>query len=183
MFRNRIVFVLTLLGSALFNAAAVAESADPPDAAALQQSVEQLRSAAGRWNVITRFLKADGSVQGEVPGSYEFDWVVADRVMIGRSELPELDSASAILFYIREASREIEMVSVGQDGKLWVMTGPLGGETRYSQEYQAADGSSAQLRFTRFNIKPDSFESRMEYSSDGGKTWVQGNHQLFTRAQ
>lgn len=31
-------------------------------------------------------------------------------------------------------------------------------------------------------MKPDSYESRMEFSEDGGKTWKPGNRQVFTRA-
>ena len=39
-----------------------------------------------------------------------------------------------------------------------------------------------QLRFTRFAVTPDRFESRMEVSLDGGESWKPGNHQLFVRA-
>jgi CubicO group peptidase (beta-lactamase class C family) len=45
-----------------------------------------------------------------------------------------------------------------------------------------SDGSTLQLRFTRYNVEPDRFESRMESSTDGGATWTQGNHQVFVRA-
>ena len=33
------------------------------------------------------------------------------------------------------------------------------------------------LRFTRFNVKPNSFESKMEYTNDNGEIWKLGNHQ------
>jgi hypothetical protein len=72
------------------------------------------------------------------------------------------------------------MVSVGRDGMLWTMSGPLGGETRTTQEFTTATGT-AQLRFTRYNVADDSFESRMEYTEDGGKSWKPGNHQVFRR--
>ena len=62
------------------------------------------------------------------------------------------------------------MVSVGADGHLWTMTGPLGGEVRLSQEYETADGGTGRLRFTRFNVGQDTFESRMEHTDDAGKT-------------
>ena len=39
------------------------------------------------------------------------------------------------------------------------------------------------LRFTRYNVTPDRFESRMDYSTDGGATWTQGNHQVFVRRE
>ncbi len=149
--------------------------------AALSASVEQLRNAAGEWSVVTEFLNEDGTVAKTVNGTYQFEWVVVDRVLSGRSDIPELKQSSGILFYINEKKKIIEMVSVGQDGHLWVMTGPLGEEVRCSQKYKTQDGGEAQLRFTRFNVSSDSFESRMEYTNDDGKSWKPGNHQIFRR--
>lgn len=154
----------------------------PPDSAALQRSVDELRRSIGRWDVTTKFLAPDGSVARSVSGTYQFGWVVPNRVVAGRSDIPEMQQVSGILFYVNEVKQVIEMVAVGGDGNLWVMTGPLGGSTRYSQEYTAANGGTGQLRFTTFNVSADAFESKMEYTSDGGRTWTQGNHQQFVRA-
>lgn len=150
-------------------------------AAPLAHAVEQLRSAIGRWDVTTEFLGDDGAVVRRATGTYRFEWVIPDRVVSGRSEIPELQQVSAILFYVSETKRVIEMVSVGQDGALWVMTGPLGGEVRTTGEFATAGGGKAQLRFTRYNVTKDRFESRMEYTDDGGKSWKPGNRQLFVR--
>jgi hypothetical protein len=76
----------------------------------------------------------------------------------------------------------VEMVSVGADGHLWVMSGPLVGETRTTPVTPTADGRKMQLRFTRFNVQPNHFESRREVSLDGGESWKPGNHQRFVRA-
>lgn len=149
---------------------------------ALDHSVEQLRHAVGRWDVVTDFLNPDGSVARAVTGSYEFAWVVPDRVVRGESAVPELKQRSGILFYVNAAARTIAMTSVGADGQLFVMTGPLGGETRETS-FTGPDGRRVQLRFTRSNVAPDRFESRMERSVDGGATWQPGNHQVFTRAR
>lgn len=153
------------------------------DIDALQISVDELRAAQGKWGVVTEFLNPDGSVAKSVTGNYEFNWVVPDRILSGQTNIPELQQTSAILFYINAKDSKIEMVSVGPDGKLWIMTGALGGDQRMTQEYATPDGGSGQLRFTRYNVKEDSFESKMEYTSDGGETWVMGNHQLFKRAK
>jgi hypothetical protein len=155
---------------------------EPPDSAALERSVEQLRTAVGRWDVVTEFLNDDGSIAQTATGTYEFSWVVPDRVLTGRNDIPELGQASGILFYINEAKRTVEMVSVGGDGALWIMTGALGEEVRYTQEYPTQDGGTGQLRFTRYNVGKDTFESKMEWTDDGGETWTQGNHQVFRRA-
>lgn len=152
------------------------------DGTALGKSVEQLRGSIGRWDVTTEFLKEDGTPAKTVTGSYEFSWVIPDRVVSGRSEIQELKQVSALLFYVNEAKQKIEMVSVGADGNLWVMTGELGGEVRVTSEFPTASGGTGQLRFTRYNVLDDSFESKMEYTEDGGESWLPGNHQVFRRA-
>lgn len=147
----------------------------------LALSIEHLRGVAGRWSVVTKFLNEDGTVARSADGGYQFDWVVPDRVLSGRSDIPSMKMNSGILFYVNEKKMTIEMVSVGADGYLWIMTGAVGEETRYSQSFKSTDGKNNQLRFTRFNVTVDGFESRMEYTQDGGKTWLPGNHQVFTR--
>jgi hypothetical protein len=168
----------------------VAARADTPEAVpdsaaakALQHSIDELRNSIGPWNVATSYLNPDGSVAQRVEGTYEFSWVIPDRVVSGVSRIPALEQASGILFYVREQDPAIEMVSVGRDGKLWIMTGPLGGSTRTSQAFRTGSGAEAILRFTRYNVGTDSFESKMEYSEDGGATWTPGNHQTFVRAK
>lgn len=147
----------------------------------LMIAVEQLRHATGKWSVRTEFLNEDGSVARSAQGSYSFVWVVPDRVLSGQSEMPEMKQRSGILFYVNEKKKTIEMVSVGGDGRLWIMTGVVGDEVRTTQPYKTTDGKETQLRFTRYNVKPDSFESKMEYTQDGGKSWLPGNHQVFTK--
>jgi len=164
----------------------LAAAAAPGGAAAdeaLEASVGQLRHVIGTWNVTTEFLDADGNVRRSVDGTYRFWWVVEDRVVSGESDLPEMGGKTALLFYVDESDGEIEMVSVNRSGRLWIMNGPLGSETRYTEPFETTDGGRAQLRFTRYNVSADRFESRMEMTTDGGETWVPGNHQVFVRDQ
>jgi hypothetical protein len=159
-----------------------AEASETPPIG-FEAAVQQLRSAAGLWNVETTQFADDGAVARVACGTYRFDWIVPDRVLAGRSDIPDWKQASGILFYVNERRSTIEMASVGADGHLWVMTGPAGGETRSTPPTPLAGGGSMQLRFTRFNVTPDRFESRMEVSLDGGASWKPGNHQVFKRAQ
>jgi hypothetical protein len=156
----------------------VAGRADAQEA--LRHSVEELRHVIGRWSVVTEFLNPDGTVAQSVNGSYEFEWVVPDRVVRGQSEIPALKQRSGILFYVNGSKKTIEMVSVGVDGQLFVMIGPLGGDARETT-FTPANGVETRLRFSRSNVAPASFESRMDRSTDGGKTWLPGNHQVFKR--
>lgn len=170
-----------LLACALLLVSGAPNAESKAEDKALRISVEELRSSIGRWNVVTEFLQADGTVARSVEGTYEFSWVVPDRVVSGRNNLPALQQSSGILFYIQEKKRQIEMVSVGADGVLWTMTGALGGNERFSQTFETATGATARLRFTRFNVEADRFESKMDYTEDGGKTWTPGNRQRFVR--
>ncbi|MGE0179554.1 MAG: hypothetical protein AB7O91_07020 [Sphingomonas sp.] len=156
-------------------------SAQPVEPPRVSPALEQLRHVVGTWDVVTEFLSPDGSVARAVNGSYEFDWVVPDHILRGVSRMPALQQVSAILFYLRPASREVEMVSVGPDGRLWVMTGADDTEIRMTPDVPAGDGRRMRLRFTRYAVTADRFESRMEISADGGVTWSPGNHQVFVR--
>lgn len=160
-----------------------AAQTSPEKTEPVNKSVEELRHAHGSWAVATEFMKPDGSVARAVKGTYRFAWVIPDRVLTGQSDIPELKQQSAILFYVNERRKLIEMVSVGADGNLWVMTGEAGSDMRMTKPFPTADGKTSQLRFTRYNVKPDSFESKMEYTEDGGKTWLPGNHQTFQRSK
>lgn len=162
-------------------ATALAQSAVPTPAAAIDAGTAQLRHVIGSWAVTTQFIAQEGGIAASFDGVYHFRWVVPDRLISGTSTIPALQQTSAILFYLRPASDAIEMTSVGADGMLWVMTGPRNGEVRETANRTMADGSSLKLRFTRYNVAPDSFESRMDVSTDDGATWRQGNHQLFRR--
>lgn len=153
----------------------------PSPTAKAVQAIEQLRHVVGDWNVTTEIFALDGSVQRKIEGTYRFRWVVKDRVLSGEADQPELSSKSAILFYVHVRKELMEMASVGEDGHLWVMTGPADSEVRTTPETKMSDGSTMTLRFTRYDVEKDRFRSKMEYSTDGGKTWVQGNRQEFRR--
>ena len=176
MIRNLLVLCLLGLSSVL-------RGQDSGEDAALAHSVEELRGSIGRWDVVTEFLGEDGSVARSVSGTYEFSWIVADRVVTGKTEIPELKMAAGILFYINDKEKIVEMVSVGADGKLWIMTGPLGEDHRTTQAFETGAGGKRKMRFTRYNVSADAFESKMEYTDDDGKTWTPGNHQQFKRAK
>ncbi len=148
----------------------------------LASAVQQLRHAVGVWEVTTTQFDDSGAVKRVGCGTYRFDWVVPDRVLSGRSDMHEWKQSAGMLFYVNPERSTIEMTSVGPDGQLWVMTGPAGGETRTTSPTPLADGRKMQLRFTRFGITQNRFESRMEVSLDGGESWKPGNHQLFVRA-
>lgn len=170
-----------ILATLVLPAAAVPAERTTAETVAIARGVEQLRHAHGEWDVVTRFLNPDGSVARSVAGTYEFHWVVPDRVLAGESHLPELKQRSAILFFVQESKGLITMASVGAEGSLWIMSGPAGGEARSTPDVPMSDGSTMRLRFTRSNVAADRFESRMEYSSDGGASWKPGNHQTFRR--
>ena len=153
--------------------------AAPPEPA--PQAVEQLRHVIGLWDVETDFVGPDGEITQSFVGQYRFGWVVTDRVVSGMSTIPTLNQASGILFFVRPARNEIEMSSVGPDGHLWRMIGPDTSETRTTPNTEMADGSTIMLRFTRYAVQPDRFQSRMEVSTDGGASWRVGNEQRFVR--
>lgn len=180
MWRAGVVVLALLLPAGLAARGEEPPTADQP-AARLAAGIQQLRHAHGRWAATTELLTPDGSVARAVEGTYTFRWVIEDRVLAGESEIPELGQRSALLFYVVPGRGEIEMVSVSADGDLWVMSGPIDGNVRSTGDKSAADGGTIRLRFSTHEVKPDSFVSRMELSTDGGESWRPGNRQRFRR--
>lgn len=173
-----------LLACALLgNGVALAqEPATGPDATQVSPALAQLRHVVGEWDVTTTFFGEDGTPGATHAGRYRFEWVIKDTVLQGVSDIPDLSLRSAIMFYLRPSANQIEMISVGRDGIPWTMTGDASSEVRETSNRPMSDGSTLKLRFIRFNVEQDRFESRMERSVDGGKTWQRANHQVFTRA-
>ncbi len=158
---------------------ALAQAAPPPTPNPV--AVEQLRHAIGTWDAETDFFGPDGALLGTGKGTYIFQWVIEDRIVSGVTTIPAWNQTAAILFFLRPKDGEIEMASVGADGMLWRMIGPDDSEVRTTPNVTMDDGTTMMLRFTRHSVTPDSFESTMEISADGGATWRLGNRQRFVR--
>ncbi|WP_164118666.1 hypothetical protein [Sphingorhabdus sp. Alg239-R122] len=170
-----------LMGLMLLSGAATAQAQAAAQAAPDPIAVEQLRHAIGTWEVETDFIDTDGKILGSAKGTYVFKWVLPDRIVSGTSTIPAWRQTSAILFFVRPKTSEVEMASVGSDGVLWQMIGPDSSETRTTPNVAMDDGSTMMLRFTRHSVTPDSFGSTMEMSVDGGESWHIANQQRFVR--
>ena len=158
----------------------LAEGAEmaPPS---LASAVQQLRQAAGHWNVTTTRYDEKGAVAAVASGTWHFEWIVPDRVLSGRAVIPDWQQTSGMLYYLNERRSTLEMATVGADGQLLVVAGPAGAESRTTPAVALPDGRRMVQRYTRYGIAADRFESRMETSYDGGLSWKPGLHQLFVR--
>jgi len=152
-------------------------------ASALAEGIDQLRQTVGTWNVTTTQYRADGTIARTVSGTCQFEWVVPDRVISGRSSMGMLGQMSGILIYVNEQRASLEMAQVDANGQLTVLSGAAGNELRSTTPVPAPDGSKMQLRVTRYNVGPDRFDSRLDVSTDGGTNWRPGHHQRFVRAK
>ena len=171
-------FAAAILSFLVLPLAEAGEMAPP----ALASAVQQLRQAAGRWNVTTTRYAENGAVAAVATGTWSFDWVVPDRVLSGRAVIPDWNQSAGMLFYLNERLITLEMAQVSADGQLLVMSGPAGTETRTTTTIALPDGRRMLQRHTRYGVTADRYESRMETSYDGGASWKPGYHQLFVRA-
>lgn len=73
--------VATVIGL-VFLGVGAASGQPPPER--LARSVEELRHVVGRWSVTTELLGGDKTTATTVRGTYELEWVVADKVVRGR---------------------------------------------------------------------------------------------------
>ena len=118
----------------------------------LATAVQQLRQAAGRWNVTTTRYAENGAVAAVATGTLSFDWVVPDRVLAGKSVIPDWNQSAGMLFYLNERMFTLEMAQVGGDGQLIVMSGPAGTETRTAEPIALPDGRRMLQRHTRYGV-------------------------------
>lgn len=169
----------TAVFTLLFMPLAHATGTAPPG---LESAVQQLRQAAGRWNVTTTRYAENGAVAAVATGTWTFDWIVPDRVLSGRSAIPDWNQSAGLLFYLNERLVTLEMAQVGSDGQLLVMVGPAGADSRTTEPVALPDGRRMVQRHTRYGVTADRFESRIDTSYDGGASWRPGYHQLFVRA-
>lgn len=147
----------------------------------IDAAVEQLRQAAGRWNVTTTRYADDGSVAAVASGTWNFDWVVPDRVLSGRAAIPDWSQSAGMLFYLNERQFTLEMAQVDSDGQLVVLSGPASTASRTSTPVALPDGRRLVRRHTHYGVTRDQFEAKLETSYDGGRSWKLGYHHLFVR--
>lgn len=143
---------------------------------------QRLDYTVGHWVSKTEGLNQRGEV---VRTSYSEDqrrFVIDDRVVEISGVMRESGTAFRAWEYYDERTGKYSLTSISREGRLVTMSGDLGGEFQWASEpVERPDGSSFALRFTHYDIEPDSFKALGEYSRDGGRTWIAYSRQTLTR--
>lgn len=143
---------------------------------------KRLDYAIGKWVSKTEGLNQRGEV---VRTSYSEDqrrFVIDDRIVEISGVMRESGNAFRAWEYYDERTGKYSLTSINSKGQVMTMSGGLEGEFRWtSEEQKRPDGSSFLMRFTHYDIQPDSFKALGEYSKDGGKTWIPFSRQHLTR--
>lgn len=158
---------------------AVAVGQPQPPSLKASKGIEQLRQIVGNWDVTTEILFPDGTVELKQEGSWQFRWVVPDRVLSGESH--QAESKAAILIYVHAQKEVIELATVGEDGLLWVMSGAADSESLTTPNTKVSEKETIMFRWSRYEFEKNRFRSKLEISKDGGKTWVLRHRQEFRR--
>lgn len=144
-----------------------------------EEAVQRLRQLHGRWQFQTEYLNAAGEVTGRTSGTEEVEWLVEDRVLGMTSRLDGDRVGSRAMWFYDRTTLEFTLVSVnGSTGELWVLGGDL---DQWQIRSRVTPPGSAQIRFTHYDVEQDSWRALMEYSTDGGDTWLPGFRQVFSR--
>ena len=97
---------------------------------ALATAVQQLRQAAGRWNVTTTRYAENGAVAARCVRHLALRLGRAGPRARGPLRHSRLEPGGGHALLRERAPFTLEMAPVGADGQLWVMSGPAGAETR-----------------------------------------------------
>jgi len=142
---------------------------------------ERMRYLNGRWKVRTEFLDPNGKVIQTTNYLSEAHWLIQDRVVLLTHDAPEQGVLSKAMVFWSTDDKKFELVDVNQKGELWFLSGDLDEEVFTSAPKKMPNGRDIILKFTHFNIQPETFEVYMEYSYDDGATWTRGQHQHASR--
>lgn len=184
-----------LAGLALLIAAPVA-AADPvetPDAQAgdaaearaalrAEQAQALLDYEIGLWDSRWERLDAEGNVTVSFTGTEHFEWYLGDKVVQLTTRIPELDQMSKSLRFFSPREQRIVFWAVDSNSDHWTMHQDVESGIIHSLPTPTAAGGEMTLRFTTTRKTADAFDVAMDYSLDGGDSWVRGMRQYLTRA-
>ena len=142
---------------------------------------ERLEHALGRWHVRADFYDSQANVVRTVEWENEAHYVIEGRLVLLTHDAPSLGMLSKTFLYYGQDDGKLHLVDVNQNGDLWLLSGDQDGSVIRSQPKKRADGHEIVIRFTHENVEPDSYEARMDYSLDNGKTWRLSQRQYLTR--
>lgn len=147
-----------------------------------EEARSRLNYAIGIWDSKTESLDRDGNVIKTTHSESERKFVIEDRVVEIAGVLKESGKTFRAWEYYDVESGKYTLTSIDRKGRLFTMSGDLGEEFQWTSEPQKRpDGSSFAMRFTHYDIEPDSFTALGEISRDGGKTWRAFTRQSMTR--
>lgn len=171
----------TLMGSslvlALISAAGPATAQDDvlPDVAR-----ERLEYAIGEWDIVGERIRRDGSVGEVTEGGQVATWLVPGKIVQMADRDPNGGGRSWWVYDV--AAEAWTLLSIGvEQGAVWVLKGNLDEWVITSEPRMRPDGSSVIIRFTHYDIEPDSFRALQEVSRDDGETWTAVFRQTLTR--
>ena len=147
----------------------------------LATAVQQLRQAAGRWNVTTTRYAENGAVAAVATGTLNFDWVVPDRVLAGKLRHSRLEPVGRHALLPERAHVHARDGAGRRRRAAHRDERPRRDRDANDRADRMPDGRRMLQRHTRYGVTANRFEAKMEMSYDGGANWKPGYHQLFVR--
>ena len=147
-----------------------------------EEARRRLDYTVGSWVSKTESLDKNGKVVRTTYSETERRFVIDDRVVEISGVTKETGQSFRAWEYYDVEKGLYTLTSIDREGRLFTMSGELGEEFRWTSENRKrADGSSFAMRFTHYDIEPDSFTALGEISGDGGRTWRAFLRQYLTR--
>lgn len=158
---------------------AQAQAAPLPEVA-----IERLEYAIGEWDIRSENLDVSGAVTGTTESGQIATWLVPGRIVQMRDRDSDGSGGGRSWWVYDARANAWTLVSIGvDDGSVWVLKGNLAEWRITSEPRDRPNGGQAMIRFTHYDIEPDSFWALMELSLDLGKTWTPRYRQHLTRRE
>ncbi|MEZ5330605.1 MAG: hypothetical protein R2991_00830 [Thermoanaerobaculia bacterium] len=165
--------------AALTPLAALAQDAPaspPPEA------VRRMEHVLGRWESTWEWVDAEGTVVYVEHGTETGRWALEGRLLELTTEIEGRDGPSKGWMFWNAPAERFQLVSVGWDGDLWILSGGLEEYVIASEPKAMPDGKTLQIRFTHGEAGPDTLTAVMEMRGSSEEPWTVRVRQTMVRS-
>lgn len=147
------------------------------------EAVSILQDELGSWDSRWERLDADGNVTSVTEGVETFLPLNGERVHLLKTHIPAMNQTSNGLRFYNPVEKRLMLISVGADGRHFILREEVGGNVVLSDPYMSRNGSETILRFTTTSATENEKIIDHEFSTDGGKSWTLFRRQTMTRRE
>lgn len=142
---------------------------------------KRLDTIVGEWESRWDWVDETGKVVYTEKGTEKAAFLIQDRVVEMTTTIVDRPAPTKAWMFFSTAEKKFYLVSVSREGDLWTFTGGLDKFVITSLPRTMPDGRQLMIRFSHDEVSHDQLGAVMEFSYDGGETWMVRCRQTLNR--